>query len=314
MTDRQKQFEEELKEFPKSVRDILQTIPLQAGRLSAQQCADLIAKLGIDLEELMVRLLPLATIYAVAPVSQFRVGAVAMAGEQGAQDHADRFDLFMGANMEFIHQPLNQTIHAEQSVAIHAWHRGAQYLHAVAVSEAPCGYCRQFLYEFEKNAEMMVITPDRKNLTYRKVLLSDLLPEAFGPLDLGNRTGLMASIAVDRGLRLKAAVKDRTVEVALSAAEKSYAPYTQNFAGCALQTRTGEIYAGRYVESAAYNPSLLPLQSAILCMNMAMIEENHSIQRAVLVEKPTAVSQRKACELLLGSWAPEIDLEYLEVE
>ena len=313
MTDRQKQFETELKEFPKPVRDILQTIPLQAGRLSAQQCVDLIKNLGINPEELMVRLLPMATIYALAPVSQFRVGAVAMAGEQGAQDHADPFELFLGANMEFMHQPLNQTIHAEQSATLHAWHQGAQYLQAIATSEAPCGYCRQFLFEFEKNAQMMVITLDRQNRTYRKTLLSDLLPEAFGPLDLGNRVGLMAPIAVDRGLQLKAAVKDRTVDKALSAAEKSYAPYTQNFAGCALETQTGEIFSGRYVESAAYNPSLPPLQSAILCMNMATLEAQRSIQRVVLVERPTVVSLRNVTELLLGSWAPGIELEYYEV-
>jgi cytidine deaminase len=176
MTDRQKQFEAELKEFPKSVRGILQTIPLQAGRLFSPQCTELMKHLGIDSGELMTRLLPLAKIYAVVPVSRFQVGAVAMAGERRTQDQADPFDLFLGANMDFMHQPLNQTIHAEQSATLNAWHQGAQYLQTIATSETPCGHCRQFLYEFEKNAEIMVITPDRKNLTYRKTPLSDLLP------------------------------------------------------------------------------------------------------------------------------------------
>jgi cytidine deaminase len=312
MTDRQTQFEAELKEFPKSVRDILKTIPLQAGRLFAPQCTALIKNLGIDPEELMTRLLPLAKIYAVVPLSRFQVGAVAMAGKQGTRDHADPFDLFLGANMEFIHQDLNQTIHAEQSASLNAWHRGAPYLKAVATSEAPCGYCRQFLYEFENNAQMMVITPGRGNRAYRKTFLSDLLPEAFGPLDLGNSSGLMSPAQQDRKLRLNAAAKDGTIDEALSAAEKSYAPYTQNFAGCALETQTGEIFSGRYVESAAYNPSLPPLQSAILCMNMATLEEQRSIQRVVLVERSTVVSLRKVTELLLGSWAPGIELEYFE--
>ena len=312
MTDRQTQFEAELNEFPKSVRDILKTIPRQAGRLFSPQCTELIKNLGIDPEELMTRLLPLAKIYAVVPVSQFQVGAVAMAGKQGTRDHADPFDLFLGANMEFMHQPLNQTIHAEQSASLHAWHQGAQYLRAIAASEAPCGHCRQFLYEFENNAEMMVITPGRGNRAYRKTLLSDLLPEAFGPLDLGNSSGLMSPAQQDRKLRLNAAAKDGTIDEALSAAEKSYAPYTQNFAGCALETQTGEIFSGRYVESAAYNPSLPPLQSAILCMNMATLEEQRSIQRVVLVERSTVVSLRKVTELLLGSWAPGIELEYFE--
>jgi cytidine deaminase len=313
MKDRQTQFEAELKEFPKSVRNILKTIPLQAGRLYSPQCTELIKDLGIDPEALMIRLLPLAKIYAVVPVSRFQVGAVAMAGEQGTRNHADPFDLFLGANMEFMLQPLNQAIHAEQSASLHAWHQGALYLKAVATSEAPCGYCRQFLYEFENNAEMMVITPGRENRAYRKTLLSDLLPEAFGPLDLGNSSGLMSAAPQDRKLQLSTAAKDRTIDEALSAAEKSYAPYTQNFAGCALETQTGEIYSGRYVESAAYNPSLPPLQSAILCMNMATLEEQQSIQRVVLVERSTVVSLRKVTELLLGSWAPGIELEYYEI-
>ena len=311
MTDRQKQFEAALNEFPEPVRQILQTIPRQAGKLSAPQCTELMKNLGIDPEELMTRLLPLAKIYAVVPVSQFQVGAVAMAV---SRSHADRFDLFMGANMEFMHQPLNQTIHAEQSATLQAWHQGARYLQAIATSEAPCGHCRQFLYEFEKNADLMVITPHGKNRAYRRTALADLLPEAFGPLDLGKRSGLMSPAPQDRKLRLKAGAKDRTVAQALSAAEKSYAPYTQNFAGCALQTKTGEIFSGRYAESAAYNPSLAALQSAVLCLNMATLEEQQSIQRVVLVEKPTAVSQRNVTELLLGSWAPGIGLEYYEIK
>ena len=311
MTDRQKQFMKHLNLFPKQVRDILRTVPMQAGWLNAQQCAELIKNLGIDLEELMVRLLPLAKIYAVAPVSRFQVGAVAMAGAEG---NADQIELYLGANMEFMHQTLNQTIHAEQSATMHAWHRGAQLLHAVAVSESPCGYCRQFLNEFEKNDKMVVITPVRENFTYRKTPLSDLLPGAFGPFDLNNQSSLMPNTSPDRRLRLKVAAKDRIVSEALLAAERSYAPYTKNFAGCAMQSVTGEIYSGRYVESAAYNPSLTPLQSAILCMNMDTVEEDRSIYRVVLVEKPTAVTQRKSVELLLGSWAPGINLEYFEAE
>ncbi len=310
MTDRQKQFEAALNEFPEPVRQILQTIPRQAGRLSAPQCTELMKNLGIEPEELMTRLLPLAKIYAVVPVSRFQVGAVAMAV---SRSHAGRFDLFMGANLEFMHQSLNQTIHAEQSATLQAWHQGAGYLQAIATSEAPCGHCRQFLYEFEKNADLMVITPHGKNRAYRRTALADLLPEAFGPLDLGKRSGLMSPAPQDRKLRLKAGAKDRTVAQALSAAEKSYAPYTQNFAGCALLTQTGEIFSGRYAECAAFNPSLAALQSAVLCLNRATLEEQQFIQRVVLVEKPTAVSQRNVTELLLGSWAPGIELEYFEL-
>ena len=309
--DRQKQFQTELLEFPKPVRHILQAIPRQAGRLFARQCTELVDLLGIDIEQLMTRLLPLAKIYAVAPVSGFKVGAVAMAGAGGSGDPAD---LFLGANIEFMHQPLNQSIHAEQSAAMHAWHQGAPFLRAIATSAAPCGYCRQFLYEFEKSDQMTVVTPDVKKTGYRKSALSDLLPQAFGPSDLNNPTGLMAPAAADRVLRLKASVKDRTAAAALAAAEKSYAPYTQNFAGCGIRTATGKIFKGRSAEAAAFNPSLTALHSAIICMNIASFEPKRSVQRVVLVEKTARVSQRRAAELLLESWAPKVGLEYYEIE
>jgi hypothetical protein len=47
---------------------------------------------------------------------------------------------------------------------------------------------------------------------------------------------------------------------------------------------------------------------------MATFGKDHVIQRAVLVEKPTDISQRKAVDLLLGSWAPGVQLEYYEIE
>lgn len=309
MTDRQRQFQEQLHQFPKPGQRILQTIPRQAGRLSARQCADLIHRLGVNLEELMLRLLPLAKTYAVASVSGFGVGAVVMAG-------ADRHsaDLFLGANIEFMHQPLNQAIHAEQAAAVQAWQQGAPYLHAIAISEAPCGYCRQFLYEFEKNAEMMVITPEGEKTGYRKATLSNLLPQAFGPSDLDNPTGLMAPVAADRIFRLQAEAKDRATADALAAAQKAYAPYTGNYAGCSLETSGGEIFKGRCLESAAFNPSLTALHCAILCLNMATFETNRALRRVVLVEKPTRVSQRRASELLLETWAPGINMEYHEIK
>jgi cytidine deaminase len=311
MTDRRKQFETELKEFPKAARKILQTIPRQAGRLSAWQCFELTRNLGIDSEALMVRLLPLAKIFAVVPVSKFRVGAVAMAI---SNSNNGPFDLFLGANLEFLNQPLNQTIHAEQSAALNAWQQGAEHLKAIAASETPCGHCRQFLHEFEKNDDLTVITAAGQNATCRRTALSDLLPNAFGPLDLDNPNGLMSTAPPNRKLLLKAAANDRTVARALSAAEKSYAPYTGNFAGCCLEARSGENFSGRYVESVAFNPSVAPLQSAVLCMNLATLEQQPSIRRVVLVEKPTAVSQRKNTEMLLASWAPEIELEYYEIK
>jgi len=311
MSDRPKQFERRLNAFPKDVRDVLHAIPVQAGRLSARHCFELMQNLGIDWEQLMCLLLPIAKLFAVAPISRFQVGAVAKAG---SKDSTGQFDLYLGANMEFLGLPLNQSIHAEQSATLNAWHQGAQPLYALAVSEPPCGYCRQFLNEFEINPEMPVILPCAKDRTVQKTPISDLLPGAMRPLDLGNRTALMTAKAPYHKLSLKIPVKDRMIAEALLAAQRSYVPYSKNYAGCAIQTGTGTIFTGRSVESAAYNPSLTPLHCAIARMNMALLENNVSLQRVVLVEKTTAVSQRKAVTMLLESWAPEIELEYFQAQ
>jgi hypothetical protein len=67
------------------------------------------------------------------------------------------------------------------------------------------------------------------------------------------------------------------------------------------------------VETAAFNPSLSPLHTAIIRMNMDGLETDGNITRAILVEKPTKISQRAVSELLLDSLAPDIRLEYYEI-
>ena len=44
----------------------------------------------------------------------------------------------------------------------------------------------------------------------------------------------------------------------------AYAPYSHSPAGLALTTSSGGVYAGRSVESAAYNPSMSPLHVALV--------------------------------------------------
>ena len=72
------------------------------------------------------------------------------------------------------------------------------------------------------------------------------------------------------------------------------------------------MYAGRYAENAAFNPSLSALHTAIIRMTMDQPGAENNIRRAVLVERPTAISQRAVCELLLQTVAPDVKLEYFE--
>ena len=310
MSDRQTQFDQFLDTFPQPLRRGLQSIPQNSGMLDTQYCTAVMETLGMSPESLMVKLLPAARLYARVPISHFQVGAVAKAR---LSNDSDEFALFMGANTEFRGQALTQTIHAEQAAVVNAWLQGAVQIDAIAVSAAPCGHCRQFLYELETRRALTVIVqqPDRDSYTTER--LPDLLPQAFGPQDLSVKTGLISSRADLPQLSLKTVFDDPLVHQALSAAERAYAPYTHNLAGCTIQVSDQKIYTGSYVESAAFNPGLSPLHTAIIRMNMDRLANDGNITRAILVEKPTTISQRGVSELLIDRLAPGIRLEYYEI-
>ena len=303
------QFQQFLETFPSSVRDSLLTMPKSGGMLSAEYCRGVMDSMRISAETLMQRLLPMAKLFSATAISEFQVGAVAKAR---MSDNVRDVAFFLGANIEFPGQALTQTIHAEQSAIINAWLQGATQIDTVAISAVPCGCCRQFLWELEGSQNLTVILHDQSDGKSTQNNLSDLLPAAFGPHELGSTTGLMASVTKPAVLKLKSSSKDPIVLEAKAAAETSYAPYTQNFAGVAIKTVDGKIYSGRYAENAAFNPSLSALHTAIIGMTMDQPGSEICINRAVLVEQPTSISQRAICELLLQTLAPNVNLEYFE--
>ena len=303
------QFKQYLETFPPPVCERLQTILQTGGMLSAKHCRVVMDALHISAEILMQRLLPMAKLYCATAISDFQVGAVAKAG---MTDNTGDVALFLGANIEFAAQALTQTIHAEQSAIINAWLQGAKRISGIAVTAAPCGYCRQFLYELEGGPNLKISLHDQISGKTTEHSLSDLLPAAFGLHELGSAAGLMGSPAQPIDLNLKSHSDDPFVLEAKEAAQNSYAPYTQNLAGCVIKTVDGKKYTGRYAENAAFNPSLTALHTAIIRMAMDQPGSETSIRRAVLVERPTSISQRSVCELLLQTLAPNVWLEYFE--
>ena len=303
------QFQHILDTFPSSVHECLQTIPDAGGMLAPEHCLAVMESLNISAENLMLRLLPIARLYSATEISNFKVGAVAKAG---MSKNANEIALFLGANIEFPAQALTQTIHAEQSAVINAWLQGAEQIDAIAVTAAPCGHCRQFLYELEGSHKLTVILQNPGLGEVAEYKLTDLLPQAFGPHQLGMKTGLMAPADQQPDLTLQSSSNDPFVLEAMAAAKKSYAPYSKNYAGCAIQTANDKMYTGRYAENAAFNPSLSPLHSAIIRLTMDNLDSDIKITRAVLVERPTSISQRAVCKLLLQTVAPGVNLEYFE--
>jgi cytidine deaminase len=260
---------------------------------------------GLTVDQLMDDLLGVAQGLAIPPISGFPVGAVAQ-GISGT--------LYLGANLEFPGLPLSASVHAEQAAIANAWQHGEAGVTALAVTAAPCGHCRQFLNE--------LVTADRLRVLIRGAAptsLAALLPAAFGPRDLGISSGLMQPgsrpltpaqpFAVPQPLRLVQPI-DPLAAAALTAAGSSYAPYCKTYSGIALALADGSIHAGRYAENAAFNPSLPPLQAALVSLAMRSIPFAE-IRRAVLAETNGPVSRRTATEALLAAVAPAVALTYV---
>lgn len=236
----------------------------------AEQVDAIKQRCGLDDDALAFALLPLAAACSLTPISHFHVGAIAR-GQSG--------NLYFGANMEFSGAPLQQTIHAEQCAVTHAWLRGEPGLVSITVNYTPCGHCRQFMNELNSGSGLQIRLPGREPAT-----LGDYLPDSFGPKDLDIATLLMDR--VDQGYQLT--LSDELEKAALAAANQSHAPYSNAHSGVALEAEDGTIYAGRYAENAAFNPSLPPLQAALILLNVSG-SDCQKIRRAVLAEPQTAI-------------------------
>lgn len=96
---------------------------------------------------------------------------------------------------------------------------------------------------------------------------------------------------------------------ALRAANLAYCPYTRSPSGVTLLLDDGSLHWGGYLESAAFNPSLAPLQSALITAVRAGVPCYSQVTAAVLVEDPEALVQHaEATALLLSKISPNAKL------
>jgi cytidine deaminase len=118
-----------------------------------------------------------ASARAYCPYSRFRVGAAVLTGDG---------TVVAGCNVENASYGL--TVCAERNALFQAVALGHTRVRAVAIytptptPSAPCGACRQVINEFGPDAEVLSVCdgPDVLQTT-----LAELLPDAFGPRNLG---------------------------------------------------------------------------------------------------------------------------------
>jgi cytidine deaminase len=285
-----------LPKFRERSRTLLKQVvedPEFRGRIPPNVVEALAKSENASVDDLMLGLLPLARIYSRAPISNFFVGVV-VRGASGS--------LYLGANIEIPGQCLGFAVHAEQSALSNAYMNSEQSVTSLAVvGGAPCGHCRQFMEEMSPAGEMLILIANRP-----PAKLASILPMAFGPAALGATHGALPVRKLH--LALTGNASDALSAAALDAACRSYAPYSKSPAGVAIRTTVGRIFQGCYIENVAFNPSLSPLQTALVQL-IAAGQDYSSLSAVTLVELQGAkISQRVVTETVLAALAPQLKL------
>jgi cytidine deaminase len=250
----------------------------------------ILEELNISLVDLQIKLLPVAASYHITPISDFAVGAV-VAGASGS--------LYFGSNIEFIGTGLQFTIHAEQCAIVNAAQHQEKAISTIAVNAAPCGFCRQFINELNDVNSVELIISGRKPENFQYYL-----PDPFSGRDLGVKTGMLNHPILNYQLQNDYSF-DELYKIALASANSSYSPYSKYISGVAIKLRNGSIVGGSYYESAAFNPSISSIQSAIIRarLNGESLDE---IEEVVLLQtKSNYCDYRKITAEILDSIAPD---------
>lgn len=263
------------------------------GILRAEKVAQWQGEYGFSLEELGLMLLPVASCYATPQISHFHVGAV-VRGTSG--------NLYFGANHEFQHTHIAQTIHAEQSAISFAWINGEKGLSDIFVNYSPCGHCRQFIKELNCGTKLNIHLPNQAVQQ-----LSHYLPYAFGPEDLAIQNLLLD----EENHHLHIEDQSPLAQKALHSANFSHAPYSNCYCGVAIELINGEMVQGAYAENAAFNPSLPALQVALNALFMQGKKLTH-IKEIIMVEKPTNLTYQPSAQNFLNHLG--IEFRYIEAQ
>jgi len=124
----------------------------------------------------LIRIARQARKNAYAPYSRFKVGAAVLT--EGGK-------IYSGCNVENASYGLTNC--AERTAIFRAVADGQKKIKAIAIVleapdfGAPCGACRQVIYEFGSSAEVIMATVAGK---FKIKKISELLPDAFGPENL----------------------------------------------------------------------------------------------------------------------------------
>ena len=267
------------------------TLPGNKFILSRTEVDSLKSKLKLDTEQLLLELISVVKKTARPLISNYYVGAVGLMRSG---------KIIFGNNLEFKGIPINETVHAEQFLTTLALLENEQ-LEKIAISAEPCGFCRQFLNEIKGASKELKILVPGKEPKY----LGELLPDSFGPDNLNMNESIYS--VRDHKLMLDNPSDDKLVISALQSANISYSPYSNSYSGVAIRMDDGSIYSGFYIENAAYNPSMQPINAAIIRL-VSEGKEYRTIKEMALVEqKDAAILQADVSNIILKAINPKAE-------
>ncbi len=261
------------------------------GVLQKADVDRLIAEFSLTgVEDLMLLALTAAREIAHPPISDFHVGAVGLEAGTG--------NLVLGGNVEFPGTHLGYTVHGEGFVFTRAFSRGTT-IQTIAIGEAhPCAHCRQYLSEFAATRDLTLIDPLGHRLT-----MAQLYPWPFDPDYLGE-TG-----AVPGKKLWRLAANDALLR---EAGERSHTPYSKCPGAVTLTLGDRSQVRGSAVESVAFNPTMGPLQAALI----DLIAHGRSYREIVSAKLGTVVGGNvdyaTSVRELLGKVAPQATLEVID--
>lgn len=262
--------------------------------------ADIMDRFGLsEVHDVMLLGLGAAQGIARPPISHFHVGAIGLEAETG--------NLVLGGNVEFPGTHLGYTLHGETFVFTRAYNRGTS-IRRIALGEAhPCAHCRQYLSEFAIGPALELIDPIGHRLT-----LEDLYPWPFDSRYLGHPGVSPGKINFPELSSVESVAHSATVEALMATGRRAHAPYSRCPGAVTLEMFDGNLITGPSIENVAFNPTMGPLQAAIVDL-IAHGYRFGDILRATLgTVVKGAVDYSWNTRELLGAIAPDAALNIID--
>ena len=268
------------------------------GVLPAAEVARIGAAHGLTSDELMLLSLEVAQDCARPPVSNFHVGCVGREAGTG--------NLVFGGNLEFVGAHIGNTVHGEGFVFTRAFSRGTA-IETIAIDEAhPCAHCRQYLSEFAATQSLTLIDP----LGHR-LKMADLYPWPFDPDYLG-QTGIVPGTISYPNLMLPPNDLSATAAEALTQfGQRSYTPYGKTPAALLLMLNDGALIGGSAIESVSFNPTVSPLQAAMIDLFAHGYAAADIAAATIAVADGAQVDYDRHAAAALAAIAPDVPLQVL---